>query len=226
MLASFEKLSSEDVYAHETSIHNGAHLYNHSRPWITHVSLQGHEDDTSSIRDRFSPKPVVWDEVQYEGDIPSDWGRLSGEAMADRFWWGNSLGAYVGHGETILMANTSDDDQVLWWSKGNLLRGESPPRITWFREFMTNATKHPGFDRLIPRPAAFGSAMVDVETGYQLVYFQTTGDHAITLKANCTFDVVMVDYWNMERRPLNTGVSGVVTVSVSAVPYAVEMTPV
>ena len=54
--------------------------------------------------------------------------------MTDRYWWGLSYGIYVGHGETVLTAKVGDDDQVLWWSKGNVLRGESPPRIAWFAD--------------------------------------------------------------------------------------------
>ena len=38
--ALFNVLSDVDPYGRQTSIHNGNLLYNHSRPWITHVSLQ------------------------------------------------------------------------------------------------------------------------------------------------------------------------------------------
>jgi hypothetical protein len=52
---------------------------------------------------------VTWDEVKYEGsiDFVSGWGSLSGQEMADRFWWGLSLGVHVGHSETVLRANTT-----------------------------------------------------------------------------------------------------------------------
>ena len=33
-------LAKEDPYGREKSIHNGRALYNHSRSWVTHVSLQ------------------------------------------------------------------------------------------------------------------------------------------------------------------------------------------
>ena len=46
----FKTLSAEDPYDRQMSIHNGAHLYNHSQPWITHVSLQGHEGVRKSCR--------------------------------------------------------------------------------------------------------------------------------------------------------------------------------
>jgi hypothetical protein len=37
----FEVLAREDRYGHLTSIHNCVVLYNHSKPWITHISSQG-----------------------------------------------------------------------------------------------------------------------------------------------------------------------------------------
>ena len=72
----------------------------------------------SPIRLRSEPygKPVVWDEVQYEGNITSGWGALSGEEETDRFFWGASLGVHVGHSETVLRHNVAvDDDQPLWY---------------------------------------------------------------------------------------------------------------
>jgi hypothetical protein len=97
------------------------------------VSLQGLEDRTSAIRALYK-KPVIWDEVEYEGDIPTGWGSLSGQQEVDRFWWGASLGVFVGHSETILRANiTVDDEQPLWWAKGGKLIGSSPERVAWLR---------------------------------------------------------------------------------------------
>ena len=94
----FRTLSAADPYNRQMSIHNGNLLYNHSRPWISHVSLQGLEQQTPDIRQRYG-KPVVWDEVRYEGDIPDSWGALSGAEESDRFWWGAALGV-LGPGST------------------------------------------------------------------------------------------------------------------------------
>ena len=141
------------VNQRQTSIHNGNLLYNHSRSWITHVSLQGLEDRTPAIRAQYK-KPVIWvssafffffcsassnrraeqDEVEYEGNISAGWGQLSGLQEADRFWWGASLGVFTGHSETLLHADVQvDDDQPLWWAKGGQLIGQSPRRIAWLR---------------------------------------------------------------------------------------------
>ena len=59
--ALFQTLSAADPYGRQMSIHNGALLYNHSQPWISHVSLQGHESDTPDLRTLYG-KPVIWDE--------------------------------------------------------------------------------------------------------------------------------------------------------------------
>ena len=158
------------------------------------------------------------------GDIPEGWGALSGEAMADRFWLGNGLGVYVGHGETLLMANTTDDDQVLWWSKGNVLRGESPARIAWFRDFMTDP-RRPGFDKLEPRPQSWGSIMAEDTSGYQLFYVSTVGDYKITLPPGTSYTANQVDYWNMRVSEVATSVKDSYSFSVAAVPYSFELLP-
>ena len=36
----------------------------------------------------------------------------------------------------LLEAGRTDDEQVLWWSKGGAMRGESPARIRWFRQYV------------------------------------------------------------------------------------------
>lgn len=97
------------------------------------MSLQGLEDRTAAIRSTYG-KPVVWDEVRYEGDIPQEWGALSGPEEAARFWGGAALGVYVGHSETILRPHVANDAQPLWWAKGGTLIGSSPARIAWFRD--------------------------------------------------------------------------------------------
>jgi len=143
-------LSKADPYDRPRSIHNGVLLYNHSQPWVSHVSLQSAKRDgceyatcleatTDQLRAAVG-KPIVWDEVRYEGNLPCHetsgcvWGGLSGRQMADRFWWGTSRGVYVGHSEALLANGTFDDAQPLWWAKGGQLLGESPSRIGWLRD--------------------------------------------------------------------------------------------
>jgi len=131
-------VSASDPYHHLLSIHNGKQLFNHTRPWITHASIQNGsaaEDPARAVlyRDVYR-KPIVFDEVKYEGNIPKRWGNLSAEELVFRFWQGTVAGTYVGHGETYL--HPSD---VLWWSKGGLLRGQSPPRLAFLRQVLEDS---------------------------------------------------------------------------------------
>ena len=208
----FKTLSSADVYGRQMSIHNGNLLYNHSQPWISHVSLQGHEDDTPLLRQRYG-KPVVWDEVKYEGDISSGWGALSGEEETDRFWWGASLGVHVGHSETILRPGMDDDSQPLWWAKGGKLIGQSPSRIKWFRSLWEHNASRPDFTTLVPSQTYFGDSDHDSfvanvlaapDGSFQSLHFLRPGRWTVPLasvagtNAGARWHVRAVDYWNMD----------------------------
>jgi hypothetical protein len=124
-----------DSYAHLRSIHNSGPLYDHSKPRVTHVSLQS--SDMEKARDYVARyhKPVIYDECKYEGNIPKRWGNISAREMVRRFWLGAVSGAYVGHGETYL-----DPNDTLWWSKGGTLHGQSPARIAYLRKILEDAT--------------------------------------------------------------------------------------
>jgi hypothetical protein len=133
-----EIVSGSDPYLHLLSIHNGALIFNHDLPWITHASIQNGsavEDPGRAelYRDVYR-KPVVYDEVRYEGNIPSRWGNLSAEEMVSRFWNGTVAGTYVGHGETYL-----SPDDVLWWSKGGVLKGQSPARLAFLKKVLEDS---------------------------------------------------------------------------------------
>lgn len=43
-------------------------------------------------------KPVVVDECKYEGDLPRQWGNITGREMAHRLWEAFACGSYAGHG--------------------------------------------------------------------------------------------------------------------------------
>ena len=116
-----EIVSHDDPYHHLLSIHNGQKLFNQTLPWITHASIQNGsavEDAGRAVlyRDVYR-KPIVFDEVKYEGDLPKRWGNLSAEELVFRFWEGTIAGTYVGHGETFL-----SPDNVIWWAKGGVLK--------------------------------------------------------------------------------------------------------
>jgi hypothetical protein len=133
-----EIISTNDPYHHLLSIHNGSKMFNDTLPWITHASIQNGsavEDPGRAelYRDVYR-KPVVYDEVKYEGNIESRWGQLSGEELVFRFWNATIAGTYCGHGETY-----KSDDQILWWSKGGVLKGQSPPRLAFLKKALDDA---------------------------------------------------------------------------------------
>ena len=133
-----EIVSHDDPYHHLLSIHNGQKFFNHTLPWITHASIQNgaavEEPGRAELYRDVYRKPVVYDEVKYEGDIENRWGQLSAEELVFRFWNGTVAGTYVGHGETY-----KSDDQILWWSKGGALKGQSPARLAFLKSVLDDA---------------------------------------------------------------------------------------
>jgi hypothetical protein len=130
-------VSEADPYKHLLSIHNGTRLFNQTDKRLTHASIQNGSavaDFGRAVlyRDVYQ-KPIVFDEVKYEGDFDQRWGNLSAEEMVHRFWQGTIAGTYVGHGETY-----KHPDDLVWWSKGGTLRGKSPDRIAFLRKVLND----------------------------------------------------------------------------------------
>ena len=124
-------IADADPYGHLVSIHHAERMFDHTHPGITHVSLQSWDvKRTREWRGTFG-RPVVNDEPEYEGDIPLPWGIISPRELVHRFWTVLLNGGYAGHGETYLQR-----DEVLWWSKGGRLHGESAPRIAFLRSLI------------------------------------------------------------------------------------------
>jgi hypothetical protein len=99
-------VQQSDPFAHLRSIHNGSLIYDHNKPWVTHASIQNglavEEPGRAELYRDVYRKPIVYDEVKYEGRSPFRWGNLSGEEMVHRFWCGTVAGTYVGHGDYFL----------------------------------------------------------------------------------------------------------------------------
>lgn len=124
-----------DVYHHMCSIHNGMQLYDYSRSWITHLSVQRvdfyrHVEYTDEYLEKYK-KPVLWDEICYEGNISVGWGNITAQELVRRFWEAFMRGGHAGHGETYL-----DDNDILWWSHGGILKGESGPRLAFLKQIL------------------------------------------------------------------------------------------
>jgi hypothetical protein len=201
----FRVVQGADPYGHLRSIHNGTLLYNHTLPWVTHASIQNgsavEEYGRAVLYRDVYRKPVVFDEVKYEGDIPERWGQLTAEELVHRFWQGTIAGSYVGHGETY-----RDPEEVLWWSKGGTLHGQSPPRIAFLRSILDTGPRE-GFepiDKWQDRPVA------GREGEQYLVYLGRAAprEWAVELPRGrlndpMTLEAEVIDTWGMTITPLD-----------------------
>jgi hypothetical protein len=134
----FHVLQAADPYGHLRSIHNGFLIYNNTQSWVTHASIQNGaavEDAgrAEMYRDVYR-KPVVYDEVKYEGNIWKRWGNLSAEEMVFRFWQGTVAGTYVTHGEVV-----TNEQHTLWTSEGGKFYGQSPSRLAFLRRVLAES---------------------------------------------------------------------------------------
>jgi hypothetical protein len=204
-----EIVSTNDPYHHLLSIHNGSLLFNHRLPFITHASIQNglavENTVGAEIYRRAYRKPIVFDEVKYEGNIESRWGQLSAEEMVFRFWNATVAGTYCGHGETY-----RSDDQVLWWSKGGVLKGQSPARLAFLKKVL-DAAPAEGIDPLGHQGQA---AMAGQAGEYYLLYYgkQTPTNWAFRLPGSkrvntqaadgMKFAAEVLDTWNMTVTPV------------------------
>ncbi|UQZ86274.1 Putative endoglucanase [Paenibacillus konkukensis] len=137
----FRLIQEYDPYQHLRSIHNwhnpeihyrsSGHWYDHGKPWVTHASIQHHDLYlVPEWREQYG-KPVIVDECRYEGNLNHGWGNITAERMAECFWEGMCRGGYVTHGETYM-----HPEQIIWWSHGGELHGQSPDRIRFLRDIM------------------------------------------------------------------------------------------
>jgi hypothetical protein len=204
-----EIVSTNDPYHHLLSIHNGQKIFNNTLPWITHASIQNGAavvsiNSAEMYRDVYR-KPVVYDEVKYEGNIENRWGQLSAEELVFRFWNATVAGTYCGHGETY-----KSDDQVLWWSKGGVLKGQSPARLAFLKTVLDDAPAE-GIEPI----DKWQDCPIGGQPGkYYLVYFgkQTPTNWLFQLPKpplgklqsadNLKFTVDVLDTWNMTVTPV------------------------
>ncbi len=134
-----EFIAREDPYRHLLSNHNCFAEYDYGRENISHVSLQHRILSQVAVLQQTYHKPVLYDEVCYEGNLPETWGSISGEEMSNRFWKVTVTGGWCTHGETYLEQNLSEEDiedAVVWWAKGGRLIGTSPARIWYLRDLI------------------------------------------------------------------------------------------
>ena len=195
---------NQDPYRHLCSIHNGSIYYEHWKPEFTHVSIQNGSAVADFgravlLRDAYF-KPVMYDEVCYEGNLPMRWGNLTGEEMVLAFWQGIIAGTYVTHGETY-----KNNGDTVFWAKGGRLIGSSPARIAFLKKIVEEG----------PGPLQLADVWKDnqtatANTNYYLVYFgkdvKTEWQFSLPKKngpqAGAKYKVEIIDTWNMTIEPV------------------------
>ena len=213
----FKIVQAEDPYHRLLGIHNGREWYDHTQPWVTHASVQS-TDMAAGIeyRNRYQ-KPVIYDECQYEGDIPHGWGNLTPEQITRRFWLGTMNGCYVGHSETYL-----HPDDILWWAKGGELHGQSAERIAWLKQFMADA---PPMNELQPLGDGQGRYLLAKPNEYYLLYLANSQPQTIDLPGDQSYKVDMIDPWKMEVLPCGSAEQGEHTIEAGLTDLAFRFTP-
>jgi len=202
-----------DPYRHLCSIHGAtASYYEYWKPEFTHVSIQDESPvqspNAAAMLRNIYHKPIVCDEVGYEGNLKSRWGRYSPEEMTFLTWNGVIGGDYVTHGESYLFKDARD---TIFWAKGGDFKGTSWKRIAFLRKIV----------EALPGPLSLSDISRDNTTatagnGYYIVYFgkQMSDSWLFNLPAKnasfqklipgLRFKVEIIDTWDMtiQKYPL------------------------
>lgn len=204
--------AEKDPYNHLLSIHNGANLYDHENPLITHVSIQNEDTyKAKELRQKYK-KPIVYDECRYEGNINWPWGNLTAQEMVNKFWRGVVNGGFVGHGETYVTENPVkwgyESQDILWWSKGGVLIGQSQERIKFLRNIIESA---PGYlTPIINTEFWVPYSYVAFKDEYFLHYFSVDQSRSqiVYLPENSKYKIEIINAWDMTITPVKGEFSG------------------
>lgn len=196
-------LVRKDPYHHLRSIHNCRPFYDHTRAWITHASIQRQDlyrtsEFTDEWRIRFG-KPVVLDELGYEGNLQHGWGNISGKELTRRAWEALCRGGYAQHGETLL-----NPTGKLWWSHGGKLYGKSWKRFKFLHSILelvpgNGLSPNPlsNWDEISAIPES--EFMLPVKSFYLYYYgFERPSFRDFFIDENTPFRVIVVDTWKMK----------------------------
>lgn len=217
-----ELFAKNDPYNHLRSIHNCNAFFDHTNANITHASIQ--REDTymaRTYRNQFK-KPIVFDECRYEGNIPWAWGDLSAQVMVEKFWRGFTNGGFVGHGETYVTENPltlpENSKDVLWWSKGGILKGQSPARIKFLKEIMESAPQNMTPINLF---SWMPFSAIGIAHKYYLCYLNDAQPRSIiiTLPEHENYAVEIIDTWNMTVKSSGMVKGGRCMIELPAKPY-------
>ncbi|MFC5451281.1 DUF5605 domain-containing protein [Paenibacillus aestuarii] len=218
----FKLIQAKDPYQHLRSIHNwhhpeihyrsNAHWYDHGKPWVTHASIQHHDLNFIPEWRKLYGKPIVIDECRYEGDLNHGWGNLTAEAMTECFWRGMAFGGYVTHGETYV-----HPENIIWWSHGGTLHGQSAARIQFLQALMEEGPQLGQIAINFQWDTAAGGS----DQEHYWVYFGQSRPafRKLNLPEGIRFEMDLIDTWEMAVTRMQGLYEGVCRIELPAKPY-------
>lgn len=199
-------------YRHLSSIHGSTAKYiEYWQPYFTHASIQDEAPvmnwGAASILRNVYQKPIVYDEVGYEGNLKQRWGRYSGEEMNHLMWMGAIGGTYVTHGECYMYHGDKD---TIFWAKGGAFKGTS-----WKRAAFLRAVLEAGPQPLAPADVSRDMKTATAGDGNYLIYFgkeineywyfnlpaKNNGPYAKPVPGK-QYKVELIDTWDMTVTPV------------------------
>lgn len=213
----FKVIQECDPYGHLRSIHYLDTPYDYGKPWVTHQSIQSFFLDFRKVQEwrNLFKKPVVLDEYGYEGNVNHAWGSLTGQELLRRSWEIVTRGGYAsGHGETFL-----HPQDILWWSKGGTLQGESFKRINFLKRIMEEGPEPA--KGLKPIVIAWDVSCIGVENEYYLIYFgfQRPAVRPLQLPEDVSYTVEIIDTWDMTITQIDGIYKGEFKIDLPGIPY-------
>lgn len=207
----FRILQESDPYSRLRSIHHSKVIYDHSKPWCTHASLQEYDFEKTPQRFRAWNKPIIYDELMYEGNFSARWGNLSAEEMTHRFWNVVIHGAYASHGETF-----KETDGLPAWSDAGKLRGKSAPRITFLRKLLEET----GTTGLTGAVDPYYLNAFQQDKLYLWYFdFHCVGEYEFPLPEKGSFKATLIDVFEMTKTPLAGRFTGKSKIELPGKPY-------
>lgn len=222
----FKLVKREDPSHHLASIHNwhnppihyrnNNHWYDHNKPWVSHASIQ-HADlfFVPKWIDMYK-KPVMIDECRYEGNINHGWGNITSQKMAQLFWEGICRGGYVTHGETYM-----NPEEIIWWSHGGTLIGDSLSRIAFLRNIIEEGIPK-RFQAIGRESSHWEMAIGAINDEYILAYI---GDSQPSFKVlemlpeGVSYNGELIDTWNMTITQIPGNITNKTRVELPSKPY-------
>jgi hypothetical protein len=200
-----------DVSGHLRSIHYSKVFYDYAKPWITHASLQNYDFEKTLGWKQAWGKPIIFDEVQYEGNLWRRWGNLTGEELTRRFWLAVTSGAYCTHGEVIARKGAKDGLSA----DGAVLFGESPTRIAFLRKLVEETGV--GLEEF--PDSYYKSAGKTGEVYLYYFDFHRPANYPFPLPENAKFSAEIIDPWAMTVTRVPGTFSGKSDIALPERPY-------